>query len=490
VCRVYGLRWLWGVVLMVSLSLYPRLLVAQELDVSALVGEDWYGLYLNGQKAGWSRNAVSIEDDKTVVVVEDAHFRVNMAGLNQDMEILSKRCYAPDGSLLQIDYALSDPAGEKDFHAVVTGDELTLTSTIAGETSTKRFPRPAESLKDVLKQAQLVSRGAQVGDSVSFSLFDPMYQKEITGVSRIVETEKRMLDGAETKVFRVHTTMDLMGIESDSFVTEDGTVLEDIVAGIITMRIEPEAMAKDVNYNNDVIVSNAAMIEEPIPEARTREMLRLRLEGPLSGDHLFNDERQTIRAVDGTFDFVGKRVSLEGFKAMRLPLGDTCPDAVAQWLEPTPFVQSDDPKIVAKAREIVGDETDAVAVSKTLCEWVHDNVRTTFSAQLSNAREVLDRLEGDCTEYSILFIGLARAAGLPAREVAGLIYMESGGQPGFYFHQWAKVWVGKWIDVDPTFDQPLADATHIKLAQGDLFEQAKLIPIIGRLRIEVVEPQP
>jgi hypothetical protein len=97
---------------------------------------------------------------------------------------------------------------------------------------------------------------------------------------------------------------------------------------------------------------------------------------------------------------------------------------------------------------------------------------------------VLDSLEGDCTEHSILFIGLARAAGLPAREVAGLVYVQ-GTQPGFYFHQWAKVWVGKWIDVDPTFNQPLADVTHIKLAEGDLFEQAKLIPIIGKLKIEV-----
>ena len=107
---------------------------------------------------------------------------------------------------------------------------------------------------------------------------------------------------------------------------------------------------------------------------------------------------------------------------------------------------------------------------------------------MTNALEVLKRLEGDCTEYSVLFIGLARAAGLPAREVAGLIYM-TGSPPGFYFHQWAKVWVGKWIDVDPTFNQPIANATHIKLAEGDLFEQARLIPIIGRIQIEVVDTE-
>ena len=86
----------------------------------------------------------------------------------------------------------------------------------------------------------------------------------------------------------------------------------------------------------------------------------------------------------------------------------------------------------------------------------------------------------------MLYIGLARAAGLPAREVAGLIYVDTP-EPGFYFHQWAMVWVGEWIDVDPTFNQPVADATHIKLAEGDLMEQIRLLPLIGQLKVEVLD---
>ena len=77
----------------------------------------------------------------------------------------------------------------------------------------------------------------------------------------------------------------------------------------------------------------------------------------------------------------------------------------------------------------------------------------------------------------------------PAREVAGLIYVD-GPPAGFYFHQWAKVWVGKWIDVDPTFNQPLADVTHIKLAEGDLFRQARIIPMIGNIQIDVLPDTP
>ena len=106
--------------------------------------------------------------------------------------------------------------------------------------------------------------------------------------------------------------------------------------------------------------------------------------------------------------------SLDGFE----PATCRSPNRRSRPIKPSVFIQSEDPRLIEKAREIAGDETDALAVSTKLCDWVYDNVRTTFSAQLSNALEVLDHMEGDCTEHSVLVIGLARAAGIPAREVA------------------------------------------------------------------------
>jgi len=469
--------------LMISLTVFARLLVAQELDVQSLVGEYWYGLYLKGQKAGYAVNSVTVGDDEAVTISEDAVFQVTMMGVRQDMRIRSSRIYASTGELRSIESVIDDPTGKTTFQATVTGDVMAFRKTLAGETTEQELPRPKESLQDALNRHHLVGEHAKVGDELAFSVFEPLYIRELTGRSRIAGSEERVFDGVPMKVFRVNTILDSIGIESVSYVGEDGTVFEDTVSGFITMRLEPEEMAKDVNYNNDVIVSNAALVKTPIANPRTRAELKLHLRGPLTPAHFFNDERQEIKVGKDGFDFIGRRLSLEGFAPAQLPIQD---EKVQKWMAPSLLVQSDNPRLVAKAEEIVGDETDALAISNKLCEWVSDNVRTTFSAQLTNALEVLGSMEGDCTEHSILFIGLARAAGLPAREAAGLVYVE-GPQPGFYFHQWATVWVGKWIDVDPTLDQPVADATHIKLATGDLYEQARLIPIIGQLEIEVVE---
>ena len=470
-----------ALLLMVMFFLYPRLLAAQDFDIDSLVGDNWYGLYLNGEKAGFALNSTAKDETGNIVLVEDAKFRITMAGVKQDMHIYSRRVYAASGGLTSINSKIVDPAGTSEFNARMDGESLVLTSSVSGVTTESRLPKPQESLADAVKHAKWVAGKPQLGDELTFTVFEPMYQQEVAGVSTVTGIEERILDGVATKVYKIRTKLDLMGIETVTYVDENGSTLEDVVAGIITMRLEPEAIAKDVNYNNDVIVSNAALVSTPIENPRDRESLRLILRGPLSNGNLFNDERQFIEAAGDHFTFVADRVSLDGFEPVRLPVQDA---EVGRWLKATVFVQSDNPRLKEKACEIVGEETDSAVISKKLCAWVNENMRSTFSARLTNALEVLDSLEGDCTEHSILFIGLARAAGLPAREVAGLVYVQ-GTQPGFYFHQWAKVWVGKWIDVDPTFNQPLADVTHIKLAEGDLFEQAKLIPIIGKLKIEV-----
>ena len=465
--------------IMAILMFFSKFLVAKAFDIDSLLGESWYGLYFNGQKAGYALHSVVKDKDGNVVLREDSKFKMNMSKVKQDMQVFSERTYRPDGSLVSIFSRVTD-VGTSEFDARVNGDRLILKTLTGGVAKTQDLPKPKESLADAVKYAKWMEGSPQIGDTLTFSAFEPLYGKEIGGSSQIAGVEWRVLDGVRTKVYKIKQTVDAMPLDTISYVTEHGDTLEDQVADMLTMRLEPEEVAKDVDYSNDVIVSNAAMVDKPIADARTRKSLRLTIHGPLSEEHFFNDERQYIQAEGSAFTFLGMRMTLDGFKTATIPVTEP---SVQEFIQPTPFIQSGEKRLINKAKEILGGEKDAWKAVNTLCHWVHGNMHTTFSARLTNAMEVLESLQGDCTEHSILFIGLARAAGIPAREVAGLIYV--GDEPGFYFHQWASVWVGKWIDIDPTFDQPLVDVTHIKLAEGDLFKQAKLIPLIGKLKIEV-----
>ena len=457
-------------------------LPAAAFDIREIAGTTWFGLYMGGQKTGFAQSVIEVEDDGTVVMTQDVTFRLAMVGQQQEMKSVSTRRYKPDGGLQSVHTLVDDPSGRSEFEARTTPHALEFRSVVGGQESVRSMPLPKESLVDATTTVERLRGGASVGEKFSYYLFEPMFQQELEAACEITGIEERVLDGVPTKVYMLKTTLLPIGMSTTSIVSETGEVMEDRIAnGLITMRVEPEAVAKDVTYTNDTIVSNAAMVDEPIRNARTRKSVTLRIRGPIGEEHLFNDRGQTFTRDGDAYLFEGRTSSIGG-AAATLPFEDA---AVTRWLEPATFVQSDHPRIVAKAREIAGTEKDSLKVVERLTAWVSDNMRPSYSARLTNALEVLDSLEGDCTEHSILLVALARAAGVPAREVAGLIYSDQP-EPGFYFHQWATVWVGEWMEVDPTFDQVYADATHIKLSEGDLLEQVKLLPVIGQLSIEVV----
>ena len=63
----------------------------------------------------------------------------------------------------------------------------------------------------------------------------------------------------------------------------------------------------------------------------------------------------------------------------------------------------------------------------------------------------------------------------------------------FYYHAWPEVYIaerpgrGLWLPVDPTLNQFPADATHLRLARGGLDQQAAILPLIGRLKMTVLD---
>ena len=102
---------------------------------------------------------------------------------------------------------------------------------------------------------------------------------------------------------------------------------------------------------------------------------------------------------------------------------------------------------------------------------------------LRDAREILRTKEGVCRDYATLAATLMRAAGIPTKLVTGAVYSSDG----FYYHAWVETWVGdRWIAFDPTLGGGLADATHIKFAEGNA-EEAFISFTLDGSKIEVIE---
>ena len=89
---------------------------------------------------------------------------------------------------------------------------------------------------------------------------------------------------------------------------------------------------------------------------------------------------------------------------------------------PEPLVQSEDPRIQARARQIVDGERDPIVATRLLTNWVYEQLEKKITISVPSAVEVLETLRGDCNEHAILFVAFARPIGLPARTAAGLVF--------------------------------------------------------------------
>ncbi|MBI1900239.1 MAG: transglutaminase family protein [Planctomycetia bacterium] len=161
--------------------------------------------------------------------------------------------------------------------------------------------------------------------------------------------------------------------------------------------------------------------------------------------------------------------------------------------QPGEYIQSDDARIVRMAHAVAQGEKDPWRVALSLEGHVHRSMRErNFSIALASAADVARSLEGDCTEHAVLLAALARARGIPARIVLGLVY--SPGAGGFAFHMWNEVWIdGLWAPVDATLGRGGVGAAHLKLTTTSLSGPAAMVgflsvaKVMGQLKIEVVE---
>jgi transglutaminase-like putative cysteine protease len=142
---------------------------------------------------------------------------------------------------------------------------------------------------------------------------------------------------------------------------------------------------------------------------------------------------------------------------------------LASALKPTPWIQSDDPAIMALARPIAAMHASADRKMALLTEVAANAVAEVNFVGHFSASETLRRGEGDCTGTAVLLAALGRAAGIPTRVADGLVYTGEryhGVGNAFMPHSWTLAYVeGRWRSYDAAL--PSFDSTHIALTIGD-----------------------
>ena len=493
--------------------LKPSATLLEEAAARVGPGASYYTLTMGGGPIGYATS--TIDTTTTGITVQNnTVLDIQALGTVRKTGITTVINLTRTLRLVSFDALLASEAARYHASGRVEGDSVLLVTIEAGgrpQQQRIRLERPLV-LPELVSLRLAVGTELRAGTTYRLRLFDPMLMQErevaltVLAESTMVFPDSAVFDSAAGRW--VPATLDTVrafkvsqqygGISMESWIDGNGSIVSATSPVGFTMHRTAFEIAVQ-NYRTDRaqgrtaaagagsdVISTTAIAANARLEPEALRVLRVRLQDVTLEGFDLSGGRQRL---SGDTLIVTRESGLghgesgaPPLYAAPVPLASGGDTAIANALQPEPLIQSDDPRIAAQARQIVGRERRAGEVARLLTAWVHDHLRKKITISVPSAAQVLDSREGDCNEHTVLMVALARAVGLPARTAAGVVYLRGS----FYYHAWPEVWLGQWVAVDPTFGQFPADAAHLRFVIGGLARQVELVRLIGRLRLEVV----
>jgi transglutaminase-like putative cysteine protease len=119
----------------------------------------------------------------------------------------------------------------------------------------------------------------------------------------------------------------------------------------------------------------------------------------------------------------------------------------AMYTQPSPLVPSDNRSISSQAAAITGRERNPYTKAQMIYNWLIAQGGIRATAQSGGVLEALAGKRADSYQASLLFCALARAAGVPAVPIAGVLVNRLQETSR---HYWAEFWIDGfgWIPLD------------------------------------------
>ncbi len=447
-------------------------------------GGEHFGLYLMGKKVGFYFSDLALVEgspDKARAVSE-MYFKASVGGRTSERRHREERVYEsrPGGKLLSFKVEEKGDGGDQLLEGSAGPKGLAVVRKRPGQPNQILNLAPARELIEDADQPRVaILRGKPVEGFVTDGQDLETYRLTTT----VEPPESKLLGGVKVSVSRAVTVSDKEKVPVDVFITAAGEMVEMSFGQTMQALAEPESVAKRLDQVEVFGLTRIVLPAQLPPTARqVPGSTTLTLQN-LPEKFQVNTYRQHFtQRADGSVEVTLSSALPKLAKRPTLPL--TAPKEVAEYLKSSIIVESDNAEIQKLAETIIGGEKDAYRAAQKLNEWVFRNLKKDYGASADRATDVLRQKKGDCTEHSLLTTSLLRAAGIPAKRVDGVVYMLNDDQvPALYWHEWVEIWVGEWTQVDPTFGQAVADATHFAVGEEG---NAEITPLIGQIKVIAV----
>jgi transglutaminase-like putative cysteine protease len=446
--------------------------------------ERWFSILIDDEQVGFYRQALFRLPAHTGYRIEaNGSVRMKIMGFTKESSSRESYRIGTDLALKEFEVEQTINGNRTQLQGALGPGGLQIRRTADGKTTQrllklkgKLFPGPALNLVPLF-------RGASVGKVYHVQAFDPEEQtaKE---VKITVLGESTTPDGQAAIKLRNNL---YPFVDNDIWVDRQGnTLLESVRDGLVITRAEPpEKMAAFISgmalAKKDLIYDFSLVRPSPPLQKRPSELTGLwaAIDGYAEQIPLLSDGwHQVEREATGRLLF---RTGTLRTGAAVAPAGQ--PDGAL--LQPSEGIESDAAEIIARAAELTAGLPDEQAKAKALIAWTAAWLEDSIEDGGSALKSLMSR-KGNCQTHAKLYTALARAAGIPTRFVSGLVFQDG---KGFLYHSWAESWLqGRWLAVDPTFNQVPADPTHLAFFEGNrLQDLTPLVGIIGKISLTILE---
>ena len=432
--------------------------------------EHWYNLTLMNTKIGYMRTSTEeTEYQGEQVARNKTDIVMNFKALGTDITIEITRVEYTGPDLMPLHFlSTSNESGLKQIEGRIVDGIAHVKTTLNGEITESEIPVPADTVSEHTGVASLLTqKGLKTGDKRTFHMFVFDLLKPVKTEIEILGEETLTYQSEEKQVYVLKQTMDMMnGITAKLWLDPDGinyrTEVPLMGLSMVTTKTDKETALGGIE-EVDVVLKTRILPSGklPIPKAKHLEA-EVKLSTGNIAEVVMSTPRQKLEA----------NAAYAGKLSIQVPsiVAEDCPNlpiqkAEGEFLTASAYIQADHPDIQAKTEEILENEVNSWRAAEKLCRWVYAAINDKkMSGGFASSLTALQSRSGDCTEHTVLFIALARAAGIPARICSGIVFAKDA----FYYHFWPEVYVGKWVQMDPTLDQIIADANHIQLGGSTL----------------------
>ncbi len=435
-----------------------------------------------GRRIGWLRHEVRYElRDGEEVLVERVVAETAMAreGVVLPFKGEEERIYEAGGKGRLLTAWVRRTRSDGTREALARCDPSGCDVSVQGDGPrvTRRLPPTAETSVQAI--AALVA--AKEGEAhFAYLDLDELREEARDAVAKGTEAV-RAAGGREAVRVELRTPGDVE--PTVEWIATDGTPLAARFSDGAELVVTTEAEAK--RAPEPLEISSLAILPLPSAVDRSRPVgtVRITLEALPEAARFPAPHRKYEELPDGAV-----RITTTTRPPPRTPL-PIDPAGFERELAVTADIDHDHPDIRGLVARIPKDRVESAVELAAACLGLVDRLLPTREgAGVDRASQILRAGKGGPDDAARLYVALARAAGLPARIVAGYVYAEDDGMPILVWTAWVEVWTGEWIEVDPFLRELPASPAHLPVGREGVGDGG--FGLLGRLGVRAFEALP